>query len=176
MLPWELLAPIRLLCNFTARFKVTVAVTVALTSLSCALRFFGNRRKCWQHLEGKFDKHCLPSEREARNSEISKLQWEINSSLCHNICSAACRAGSSNGRHVAPPPDIIRYFCYLRHARKTLIKCCGRLDRTIFYLGEYKSEGFEVFKDGTIFTNKHRTNIKYFYVYELQKVWRLERS
>lgn len=56
------------------------------------------------------DKHCLPSEREARNSEISKLQWEINSSLCHNICSAACRAGASNGRHVAPPPDIIRYF------------------------------------------------------------------
>lgn len=99
MLPWELMALIGLLCNFTAHFKVTVAVTVALTSLSCALRFFGNQRKCWQHLEGKFVINTVYRTREARNSEISKLQWEMYSSLCHNICSAARRAGASNGRY-----------------------------------------------------------------------------
>lgn len=146
-LPRELLAPTRLFRNFTAHFKVTVTVTVALTSLSCALRFFGNQRKCWQHLEGKFVINTVYQMREARNSEISKLRWEINSSLCHNICSAACAAGTLNGRHVVPPQDIIRHFCYLWHTRKTLIKCCGRLHRTIFYLGKYKSEGFEVLKD-----------------------------
>lgn len=112
---------------------------MALTRLSCALRFFGNQRKCWQHLEGKFVINTVYRTREARNSEISKLRWEINSSLCHNICSAACRARASNGRHVVPPRDIIRYFCYLWHGRKTLIKCYGRLDRTIFYLGKNTS-------------------------------------
>lgn len=120
---------------------MTVTVTVALTSLSCALRFFGNQRKCWQHLEGKFVINTVYQTREARNSEISKLRWEINSSPCHNICSAACGAGALNGRHAVPPPDIIRHFCYLWHTRKTLIECRGRRRRTIFYLGEIQVGG-----------------------------------
>lgn len=157
---------------------MTVAVTVASTRLSCALRFFGKRRKCWQHLEGEFVINTVYRRRKARNSEISKLQREINSSLCHNICSAACRVGAFNGRHVVPPPDIIRCFCYLWHNRKTLIKCYGRLDRTIYYLLENKSECLKFSKtlscNRTIFTNKHQTNIKYFYLFEPHKVWILE--
>lgn len=89
------------------------------------------------------DKHCLPSEETLKSANSGrKLIHPCVTTFAPQRAELERLMGEAECRHQISSDT----FVFLWHTRKTLIKCYARLDRTIFYLGKYKSEGLKFSK------------------------------